>query len=168
MNEAKLAVGGVFHVECYDKDGNLKWVDDAKNAVVTEGLNSILDIMFHATTQITTWYIGLISSSGYSALAAADTMSSHAGWTEDQAYDEATRGEWSEGASSGGVMTNSTARDFTMSGTTTIKGAFLVSNSTKGGTTGTLFCTALFTGGDQAVNDNDVLKVTYTVTATAS
>jgi hypothetical protein len=50
----------------------------------------------------------------------------------------------------------------------TVKGLFLISDSTKGGTTGTLFSTAAFTGGTQAVNSGDTLKVTYTVAATSA
>jgi len=29
---------GVYHVECHDKDGNLKWSADSKNLVVNAGL----------------------------------------------------------------------------------------------------------------------------------
>jgi hypothetical protein len=169
MNVVNFGLGGIFKFECYDKDGNLKWKDDAKNAVTTAGRCSILDVSFHAASQIATWYIGLISATSYTTgLAAGDTMASHGGWAEDATYDEATRVEWTEGAANAGVITNGTACNFTMSGSTTIKGAFLTSVSTKSDNTGTLFCTALFTGGDQAVSDGDILKVTYTITVTAT
>ena len=29
---------GVYHIECHDKDGNLKWQADSKNLVVNAGL----------------------------------------------------------------------------------------------------------------------------------
>ena len=66
-------------------------------------------------------------------------------------------------------MTNATTADFNMTpgSAVTIKGLFLCSDNTKGGTTGTLFATAAFTGGNQTVNNGDTLKVTYTVSATA-
>lgn len=35
-----------YFIECYDKDGNLKWTDEARNLVVTEGLNDSLDKHF--------------------------------------------------------------------------------------------------------------------------
>jgi len=165
---SRLFIGGFFHVECYDRSGKLKWESLAKNGVTTPGLNHILDVEFHGSAQSTTWYISLIDSSGYTGLDPTDTMGSHAGWAECTAYDEATRPEWTEGAAAGGVITNATRVNFTMNATKTVKGAFLVDNSTRGGSTGNLFCTALFTGGDQAVEDDDVLKVKYTLTATAA
>ena len=33
--------GGVFHVECFDKDGNLKWKTSEHNLVVNEGLQNM-------------------------------------------------------------------------------------------------------------------------------
>ena len=165
MNKIKstFRIGGRFDFECYDRNGKLKWRDTAKNAVVTEGLNHILDAQFHAITQVTAWFIGLIKTSYTHG--DADTLASHAGWTEAVLGTDYTgnRKEWTEGAASGGVMTNAATVDFAMLGTLTIKGALLCSGAT--GTSGILFCTAAFTGGDQAVNNGDTLKVTYTITA---
>jgi hypothetical protein len=161
--EAKFSVGGVFTFQCFDKDGKLKWEDTAKNAATVLGLNSVLDVSFHAATQIATWYIGLITGTG--TLAEADTLASHAGWTEGTDY-TGTRKEWTEGAASAKVMTNSATVDFAITGTMTVKGAFLCSVTS--GTSGVLFCTALFTGGDQAVKSGDTLKVTYTLTASTT
>ena len=45
------------------------------------------------------------------------------------------------------------------------RGVFLLPNLL---TTGTLFSTAAFSGGNQSVNSGDTLKVTYTVSATSS
>jgi hypothetical protein len=160
--ESKFLVGGEFYIECYDKNGNFKWADIAKNAVVNEGLNHLLDVELHAVTKVGTWYIGLISITGWSAFAAGDTLASHAGWTEGAGY-TGTRKEWTEGAASGQVITNASSVDFAMTGTDTIKGAFLCSVTS--GTSGVLFCEALFTGGDQGVGNGDTLKVTYSVTA---
>ena len=64
-------------------------------------------------------------------------------------------------------MQNSAVMVFTMSATVTIKGGFLISNNTKGGTTGTLFATGLF-GSAQALVSGQSLKVTYTCSATGS
>jgi hypothetical protein len=38
-----MTVCGRFHTECYDKDGNLKWVDDYDNLVTTQGKQFLLD-----------------------------------------------------------------------------------------------------------------------------
>lgn len=161
--QSQFGLGGVFHVECFDKEGNLRWADDAKNAATDQGLNHALNVVFGGTTPVTPWYIGLITGTG--TLAAADTLASHAGWTEGMDY-TGTRKEWTEGAASAKVMTNSASVDFAISNTMTVKGAFLASVTS--GTTGVLFCTALFTGGEQAVRNGDTLKVTYTLTASTS
>lgn len=135
------------------------------NSVPNVFLNHALDVIFHDVTKISTWYVGLIEDTSWSAFAAGDTMASHSGWTESTAYDEATRPAWPEGAASGQSITNATSVDFTMNATKTIKGFFLTSDNTKGGTAGTLGPCFLFSGGDRSVVDDDVLKVTATVNA---
>jgi hypothetical protein len=153
---------GVFTVEHYRK-GKLLDQFTIPNGQTVEGLNKFLDVMFHGTTAIGTWYLGLIDSASYSALSENDTMGSHAGWIEAVAYDEATRPAWTEGAASSKSMTNASAVVFTINATKTIKGIFVTSGSAKSGTTGTLFATSLFTA-ERAVLDDDTLSITYTVT----
>ena len=50
----------------------------------------------------------------------------------------------------------------TINATDTIKGCFLISVSTKSGTTGVLYSAGLFTGGDQPVVSGNTLTVSYT------
>lgn len=161
--KADPAFKGLWSIELW-RDGKCIHKEDAPNGVTNVGKNSILGVQFHADTQITAWYLGLIDASGYSALAAGDTMSSHAGWTELTGYSQATRPQWSPDAAASQAITNSTLVQFDINATGTLKGGFLVSNSTKGGTTGTLWGTALFSG-DIPVSNGDILKVTYTVSA---
>jgi hypothetical protein len=63
-------------------------------------------------------------------------------------------------------MTNSATVDFAITGPMTVKGPFLASVTS--GADGTLFCTAPFIDGDQAVRSGDTLKVTYTITASTT
>lgn len=141
------------------------WEITFPNGATTVGLNHMLDNVFNGGATVDPWFIGLINNSPTPTLAAADTMSSHAGWAELTNYTEATRPTWTEGAAAGGVITNSTQVDFTINATVAIYGAFLTSNSTKGGTTGTLFSTGGF---DAAKNmsSGQLLRVTYTITLT--
>lgn len=136
------------------------------NDITNEGKNLIFDVMFNNATQIAnnSWFIGLISLASYTALAAADVMSSHGGWTEFTSYSQSTRVAWGSGSSSGQSVTNSSAATFDVNGSGTVKGVFVTSNSTKSGTTGKLWATALF-GADVPVTSGDQLKITYTVSA---
>ena len=133
------------------------------NAIVDVGINHILETAFNGGTPIAAWYTGLVDNSGFTAYANADTMASHAGWTELTSYSEAARPEWTAGTASARQITNATTVDFTMSAAGTVKGLFITSDTTKADTTGTLWSTASFTSAI-AVSIGDVLMVTYTVT----
>ena len=164
-SEAAKAVGKYFF-ECYDKDGNLKWTAESKNLVVNVGLQYMAGTALDgATSRITSWYVGLYGAGASNTPAASDTMSSHAGWTENTTYSNATRPAATFAAATTAnpsVVTNSASKaSFNINGTTTVGGAFLTSDSTKGGTTGTLFSASDFTGGDRSVVSGDVLQVTY-------
>lgn len=172
FGEGKLPIGGHFIVECWSPEGTLRWQDIAENGVTDAGITSLLNIMFRSGTQITTWYLGLIDNAGFVALASGDTSASHSGWSEVATgnISNSVRPTWSPGAPSSGAIVNGTTVDFNMINTSslTVKALFLISDSTKGGTSGTLFSTAAFTGGTQATNNGDTLKVTYTVAASSS
>lgn len=159
--QSQIKLGGVFEFICRDKLGNFKWRNTAKNLVVNEGLNHVLNVQFHGTTQITTWYVGLKLTG---TPAAGDTLSSHASWTEATGY-VGNRKEYNEAAASGQSITNSANKaGFTINGSgATILGGFICSVSS--GTTGTLFSAADFTGGAKGVSSGDTLEVTYTLSA---
>ena len=163
---------GKYVVECFDKDGNLKWVAETPNLVVNVGLQYMAGSALTSTAQITTWYLGLYGAASSNNPAAGDTMSSHAGWTEVTDYSEATRPAATFAAATNAnpsVVTNTASKAaFTINGTTTVGGAFLTSNNTKGGTTGTLFSAADFSApGDRSVVSGDILNVTYTFSLSA-
>lgn len=166
--EDKLKVGGVFTVQCYDKDGNLKWEESSHNLVVNGGLQDMNAKYFTGSSYTAAWYLGLYGAGASNTPAASDTMSSHAGWTEVTAYSNATRPACTFGTpttANPSVATNSASpASFSINGTTTVGGAFLTSNNTKGGTTGILFSAADFSSpGDRSVVSGDTLTVTYTL-----
>jgi hypothetical protein len=162
---------GFFVVECFDKDGNLKWREENHNLVVNVGLQDMNSKYFTGSSYTAAWYIGLYGAGSTNNPAASDTMSSHAGWTEVTAYSQSTRPACTFGVpttANPSVATNSaSAASFSINGTTTVGGAFLTSNNTKSGTTGTLFSASDFTGGDRSVVSGDTLTVTYTFSLTA-
>ena len=158
---------GVYHVQCHDKDGNLKWSADSKNLVVNVGLQYMAGTALTSVTQITTWYLGLYGAGASNTPAAGDTMASHAGWTEVVPYSNANRVTATFATATTAnpsVVTNSASPAvFNINATSTVGGAFLTSNNTKNGTTGTLFSAADFgSPGDRSVVNGDTLSVTYT------
>lgn len=173
-----VKAGGVFVIECIDKDGNLKWKAESKNLVVNQGLQTMNAVYFTSGTQITTWYIGLYGAASLNTPNATDTMSSHGaagsgGWTEITAYSNANRPTATFATpttADPSVVTNSASpASFNINGTAIVGGAFLTSGSTPGGTTGTLFSAADFQSpGDRSVVSGDTLNVTYTFSLDAS
>ena len=159
---------GKFKIQCLDKDGNLKWEAEEKNLVVNVGLAYMAGSALTSVTAITTWYIGLYGAGASNTPAAADTMSSHAGWTEVVPYSNATRVAVTfvtATTANPSVATNSASpAAFNINATSTVGGAFLTSGSAKSGTAGTLFSASDFTSpGDRAVTSGDTLNVTYTM-----
>ena len=82
---------GVYKIQCHDKDGNLKWEDEAPNLVVNEGLQDMNAKYFTGTTYTAAWYLGLYGSGATNSPAAGNTMASHGTWTEVTDYSQATR-----------------------------------------------------------------------------
>lgn len=143
-----------------------KWQDTICNLVTTVGKNNLLDNHLSGSSYTAAWFMGLIGATSYtSGPAAGDTAASHGGWVEAQGYAAGTRPAPSFSAASGGSKATSSNVSFSINATETIKGCFLISNSTKGGTTGTLFSAGLFTGGDQPVVNGNTLNVSYTASA---
>ncbi len=166
--------GGIFYFQCFDKDGNLKWEESTHNLVVNVGLKDMNDKYFTGSTYTAAWYLGLVTGPGSgNTYAAGDTMASHAGWTENTGYSQSDRVACSFGAATTAdpsVITNSlSVAVFSINATSTIAGAFLASDNTKGGTSGVLFSVSNFTSpGDRNVVSGDTLNVTYTFSLDAA
>jgi hypothetical protein len=167
----KLLAGGVYTVQCFDKDGNLKWEETNPNLVVNEGLKFMNDTFFTGSGYTAAWYLGLVTGPGAgNTYAAADTLASHSGWTEYTDY-SGNRGAITLGAATTAdpsVTTNSSPVQFVISGGGgTVAGAFLTNVAT--GTSGTLFSVSNFQApGDRVVVAGDTLNVTYSFSLDAA
>lgn len=164
--------GGIFTVKCFDKDGRLKWEAASPNLVVNVGLQDMNTKYFTASGYTATWYLGLYGAAASNNPAAGDTAALHAGWTEVTAYSQATRPACTFGSATNAdpsVISNSALPAvFTMNSTVTVGGAFLISNNTKGGSTGILFSASDFASpGDRNVVSGDTINVTYTFSLNA-
>jgi hypothetical protein len=149
----------------------VKWVETIENLVTNVGKIDLLDKYFAGSSYTAAFSMGLVDGGSTPTYNAADTMASHAGWTENTGYSNATRpsASWGSATASGGGSGTpgtgskvSTATAFNINASGVIAGVFLGTNSTKGGTTGTLYSAGSFTGGNRTVANLDTLNVTYT------
>ena len=176
-----VGIEGSYHVVCRDAEGNLKWEDSFPNLVNAVGKELMLDTLLSGTAYTTVGpFLGLIDGAG-PTFAAADTMTSHAGWTEFINYTvggSAVRGTAVFGAASstGTTPTNvtsktATAITYTITGAGgTVSGCFLVTgsgaSSTLSNTSGTLYSAGAF-GTAKVTTVGDTVSVTYSTTATS-
>lgn len=159
-------VGGAFDTE-HSRDGELLGRDLSPNIIPTEGLNHLLDVLVHGSTQISPWYIALFE--GNVTPAANLTGATFASTcTETTAYNETARVPYNEGAAAAGATDNGANRAvFTMNATKTIYGGAMLSTSPKSDATGLILAASKFSA-SRAVIAADELAVKYTLTATSS
>lgn len=176
-----VGIEGVYHVECRDAAGNLKWEESFPNLVNAVGKELMLDTLLKGSAYTVVGpYLGLISGAS-PTFAAADTMVSHAGWTEFTNYTvggSAVRGTavfasaTSTGTTPSNVTTSAaTAIVYTITGGGgTVGGCFLVTgtgaSSTQSNTSGTLYSAGAFTTA-KITTAGDTVSVTYSTTATS-
>jgi len=161
---------GRYEVECIGADGKLKWHDTIENVVATVGKNLALDTFLAGSAYTVVGpFMGLISSTSYTATAAGDTMASHSGWIEAGGSNAPTysgnrkTAVWSAAAS--GSKALSAALSFAITSSGTVKGAFIVYGTgalnTKDNTAGILWSAGTFSTGDKAVVNGDTLNCNY-------
>lgn len=176
-----VGIEGRYHVVCRDADGNVKWEESFPNLVNAVGKELMLDTLLSGSSYTTVGpFLGLIGGSS-PTFAAADTMSSHGGWTEFTNYTvggSAVRGTASfSSATSSGLspanVTTKTASAITYTitgGGGVVSGCFLVTGSgasaTQGNTSGTLYSAGAF-GTAKTTTAGDTVSVTYSTTATS-
>lgn len=165
---ARAKFGGIFEIECFDKSGKFKWIEEIHNLVTNEGLDHILNAVLHGSTQITAWYCALFETD--TTILATHTYAVP-GYTESTAYAEATRPAYNEAASSSQSVTNSANKAaFTINATKTMYGAAIVGGGTAATTKadtaggGTLLCAAKFSV-SRSVISGDTINLTYTISA---
>ena len=171
MGESAQAEG-VYTFKCFEYEGGpLLWEDKIDNVVCTLGKNLMLQTALTGSAYTVTGpYMGLISSVSYTAVAAADTMASHTGWTEagsTNAPTFAARVAPAFGTASAGAISTSSPTSFTMTGAGTLVGAFITYGTgavaTLMDTNGVLLSAGAFTGGNQPVNSGNVVQVSYSL-----
>jgi hypothetical protein len=176
-----VGIEGVYHVVCRDAEGNVKWEDSFPNLVNAVGKQLMLDTLLSGTSYTTVGpFLGLISGAS-PTFAAADTMTSHGGWTEFVNYTvggSAVRGTavFTSATSTGTTPANVTTKaaaaiTYTITGAGgTVGGCFLVTgsgaSSTLSNTGGTLYSAGAFATA-KITTAGDTVSVTYSTTATS-
>lgn len=159
------------------RDGSLLAHDDqGGNTFTTEGMARLLNIMFGDVAKAATpiFYVGIFKNNvvpavGDTAAAKLGAASTY-GECQDADYDSplTDKPSYVIATTATAVATNAAAAAaFTMLASITVYGAFLSTEKAKTATTGYLMCAKKF-GTARAVIDNDVLAVTYVITASTS
>jgi len=163
MIEALKAVG-VYHVTCIGADGVVKWEAECPNTVTTQGKNAILDKFLDRGTAYTNVAVGLHTTVGN----ASSTYASPSPQVEATVI--AARVAPTFSAASAGSKATSSAVSFSITGTATITGCFLVyanaactTVSDTAASGGILLSTGTFSGGSRLVVSGDTLNVTYSL-----
>ncbi len=166
-----LGMRSLYRVECYDRHGALKWVEEVPNIVVDEGLDDLLDKYFKGSAYTAAHYVGLVDNANFTAYAAGDVagqINGTNGWDELTAYTESNRPSLTLGSVASKSVDNSASKaQFSINATHTVRGAFVVTNNTKAGTTGTLYGAADFSSA-RSVENGDTVNVTVTLTAASA
>lgn len=137
---------------------SVQWKETFHNLVTNEGRNDILTKYFKGSSYTAAWYLGL---KGTGSAAAGDTLASHAGWSEVTPY-SGNRPAITWGTASSQSLAASSAVSYSITGTSTVAGAFISSVNT--GTSGILYSAGDF-GASRSVASGDTLNVTPTVTS---
>ena len=165
----ELKLGGIF---TYEHIRNGKVIDtwQEKNLVVDEGLEYVLGNAFDGvTSSIGAWYVGLFTGN-FTPLSTTTAASIATDSTETTTqYSEATRPAWVEANVISKARGNSASPAvFTFTpASTPVYGAFLVSDSSKGGTSGVLAAASRFAS-LRTMLAADVLNVTYNINVAAA
>ncbi len=166
--QGKLKTTGVFHFKQV-RDGVVidKW--DSENQVTDGGLDYILGTSLKGLATISTWYIGVYTN--IYAVSGSETASDVAALTGEFSTElaETTRIEWPSASVSAQTVTNTEEAVYTSASIDdiVIRGAFLISDNTKQGTSGTLFCITNYDSA-KTISTGDKLYITYSVVASSS
>lgn len=171
---------GYYKVVCRDSNGNIKWEDDIHNVVCTEGKNAALTALFKGSAFTQVAVMGLIGNVTYSAPAAGNTAAAIATSASANNWNEATSTVSSArkdlttsnqfGTAASGSLALASNQSFSIGGTDTINGVFILIKNAAGtapttavgNQNGAIWSAGAFTGGSKAVTSGDTLSVSYT------
>lgn len=161
----QLGLGGRFSLQLV-RNGRVIDEFEEPNLFVNQGLDMVLDVAFRGQSAVSSWFLGLFQGV-YTPVPAVTAATIAAASNELIDYDEPTRPAWTPGPLLNRTVDNTASRaTFTFNASRTVRGAFLISSSTKNGTAGVLAAAAAFAS-PRAVLDDDQILLGYSLSATA-
>lgn len=149
------------------RDGEVIDEFEFDNLVVNQGLNYLASAGLAGGSALPNWFIGIFQGN-YTPVATDTAANVAANSTECSSYTQATRPAWTPAAPANQSITNAASpATFTFNNAVTVYGAFLISQNTIAGTSGTLFSEALFNAA-KSVTSGDQLLLTYVFNLTSS
>jgi len=147
-----------------------EWLAD-HNLIVDQGILKMLGVMYFTDTKITAWYLSLFDgaanpAANTTAANYASTMGEITSTTEG--FSNATRPVWTPAAPAANIVTNSASKAaFTVVCTTSIDvtGGALISEATRGGTTGVLSSASRF-GSARELFNGETFELGYQIALT--
>lgn len=149
----------------YDRINDGEW-ECTQNLVVTEGLAHILNVALGSTAKPAGYYLALFN--GATAPAANWTASNFPSVASEitsttEGYTNATRPVWTPSVASSGSISNLSATaslTIATAATLSVTGAALLTNSTRGGTSGVLISATKFSSA-RTFQNGDVYQLGY-------
>lgn len=147
----RTAASGLYVMTYYHPGGRRGWSFAVPNGVTIPGVNYLLNTGFRGGAKSTTWFLGLIDDSGFSALNPLDTLASHSGWGEFTGIYLGSRPAWAPAAPGAGLMGYTTQALFQITAAGAVRGAFLADRQPTGLSSGILYSTGAMTTGRPVV-----------------
>lgn len=148
----------------YDRINDGEW-SCTDNLVVSEGLTHILSVALGSTAKPAGYYLALFG--GATAPAANWTAATFPSVAQEitsltEGYADATRPAWAPGVAANGLISNSVAASLTITTATTLSvtGLALLTNNTRGGTSGVLVSATKFAS-TRSFQNGDVYQIGY-------
>ena len=165
--KAHAQLSGIYGLQVNDGP-----IEQSPNLLPDQGIFHMLDVTFHQTTPVATWYLALYGgnytpTAGLTAANFATTALENTNTAEG--YTETTRREWVEGAATGSGANNlNSPALFTFATATSVNihGAALLSNNVRGTTAGILMSATKFPTVRNFQN-GDTFSLTYQVALTS-
>lgn len=166
IKESLCSLGFVYHTEVVSPEGIILSSQVDHNLLPQVSIDFIAGLLRGVGSPISTWYVGLFEAD---YVPTSSTTSADLPPIESTAYTQPARPVWNNTYDGVQLITNfDNPAVYTFSADKTLYGGFLVSNSTKGGNSGTLLSIARFSTPRDVPNGSEFrLRVSISLVSAA-